>query len=287
MIDGINCRVHGKSLQNIMHCDKLQFIEYPNRSEAKYKGLIITVYSEPLQAILRGSIHKFKNEGRHNADCFTYQDFRLALTKLKEELGICSSELEVRRFEIGVNVSLNYPEWQCINTIALINNRMPTKKSNRLSVEYQQYSIKVYSKSKQYSEFRGKNIIRIEIAYSRKDKLTKDLCKISTLDEVLEVSVWRKMADVLKRLVCKIVFFDYSEIKKERLEVKEALIFYEWSNPVRILQEPDKSRKCRMKKRAYDIYLKYSENSKAKDLLRRVDNTLKEILKFETTVATN
>lgn len=287
MIDGINCRVHGKSLLNIMHCDKLQFKEYPNRSEAKYKGLIITIYPEPLQVFLRGSIHKFKNEGRHNADLFTHQDFIYALNKLKEELGIYSSELEVKRFEIGVNVPLSYPEWQCINTIALINNRMPTKKANSLYVEYQQYSIKVYSKSKQYSEFKEKNIIRIEIAYFRKDKLTKDLCKISTLDEVLELSVWRKMADVLKTLVCKIVFFDYSEIKEERLDVKETIIFHKWSNPLRILQEPDKSRKCRMKKRAHDIYLKYSENSKAKDLLRRVDDSLKEILKFETTVATN
>ena len=285
MIDGIKCRVHGKSLQNIMHCDKLQFKEYQNRSEAKYKGLIITVYSEPLQANLRGSIHKFKNEGRHNADCFTYQDFRLALIKLNEELGINSSDLEIMRFEIGVNVPLSYPPWQCINTISEIQNVMPTKKRNSLLVEYEQYAIKVYSKSKQYKEFKDQNILRIEIAYLKKQKLTQDLGKLSTLDELLSQSIWLKIADILRRLVAKFVFFDYTEMKNKKLTIDEALLFYEWSNAVRIAQEPSRSRVSRMRKKVREIYQKYSTNKKAKELLAQMDEKLKESLRFNATAA--
>lgn len=234
MIDGINCRVHGKSYENIMRCDKLEFKDYLNRTEAKYKGLIITIYRDAMTCYLRGSIHLFKNEGRHNADLFTYQDFVCSLYKLGDELGIYSSELQIIRFEIGVNVSLSYPPWQCINTISEIQNVMPTKKRDSLLVEYSQYIIKVYSKSKQYKEFKDQNILRIEIAYLKKQKLVQDIGKLSTLDELLKHSIWIKMAEVLQKLIAKFVFFDYSELMEKKLMIDEALLFYEWSNAVRI-----------------------------------------------------
>lgn len=287
MIDGINCRVHGRSFHNIMHCGKLQFKEYPNRREAKYKGLILTIYTEPLQCCLRGSIHKFKNEGVHNADPFTYQDFVQALNKLEIELKIYSSDLYLVRFEIGVNVSLPVSEKQYLNTMALINNKVPTKTSNCLLVPYQQYQIKIYSKSKQYSQFKNKHTLRLELAYLRKVKLTKDLGRITTIDELLNQELWTKMADVLNNLVSQIVFFDYSEIKPKELTDKECLLFYQWSNPLRLSQETDKSKKSRLKKQAIDIYQKYSKNRKANELKESVNKQLQMMLDYEYTFATN
>ncbi len=283
MIDGIHCIVHDDSLENIMHSPKLQFANYPNRTEAKYKGLIITIYKESMSCHLRGSIHKFKNDGLHNADLFTYQDFISALKKLELELEIYSKDLYVIKFEIGVNVPLGYPVHQCINTVAFINNKMPIKTTYNMLVTHQQYSIKVYSKSKQYAMFKTDNILRIEIAYDRKVKLAKDICKIGILNELLNPSIWKKMADVLRELVAKFVLFDYSEIKKEELTLEEFSIFYEWSNSVRISQEYNKSRKFRYKKLAYEIYLKYSKNTKAKHLIKLVDERLDQMLPFEAT----
>lgn len=285
MIDGIYCRVHGKSLQNIMHCDKLQFKDYLNRSEAKYKGLIVTIYNDAMTCYLRGSIHLFNNDGRHNADLYTYQDFVSSLNKLKDELGISSSDLQIIRFEIGVNIPLSYPPWQCINTISEIQNVMPTKKRDSLLVEYEQYAIKVYSKSKQYKEFKDQNILRIEIAYLKKQKLTQDLGKLSTLDELLSQSIWLKIADILRRLVAKFVFFDYKEMKNKKLTIDEALLFYEWSNAVRIAQEPSRSRVSRMRKKVREIYQKYSTNKKAKELLALMDEKFKKSLSFNATAA--
>lgn len=287
MIDGINCRVHGQSLQNIMHSDRLQFKEYPNRCEAKYKGLIISIYPEPIQACIRDSIHKFKNEGIHNADLFTYQDFVEAINKLEVELKINSADLYIVRFEIGVNVPLSCLEEQYLNTIALINNKVPTKTSNSLLVEYQQYTIKVYSKSKQYSQFRDMHILRLEIAYQRKAKLTKDLGRITTMDELLNQKLWYKMAEILMNLVSQIVFFDYSEINTKELTFKESLIFFEWSNPIRLSQESDKSKKSRFKKQANEIYQKYSENRKANELKEKTSKQLKMMLDYRYILATN
>lgn len=286
MIDGINCRVHGESFLNIMHCDKLQFKDYLNRTEAKYKGLILTIYKDAMVCYLRGSIHLFNNDGRHNADLFCYQDFVSSMNKLENELGIFSSDLQIIRFEIGVNVPLSYPPWQCLNTISEIQNVMPTKKRNSLIVEYAQYAIKVYSKSKQYKEFKDQNILRVEIAYLKKQKLTQDICKLSTLDELLNLSVWQQIAEVLRKLVSKFVFFDYSEMKNKKLTINEKLIFYEWSNAIRILQEPNRSKVSRMRNKVNEIYQKYSENRKARELINQIEEKLKESLGFNATAAT-
>lgn len=286
MIDGINCRVHGESLQNILHSDKLQFKEYPNRCEAKYKGLIISIYKDVMTCYLRGSIHLFKNDGKHNGDLFTYQDFIHSLIKLEYELGINSSDLQIIRLEIGVNVPLSYPTWQCINTISEIQNTLPTKKRNSLIVEYAQYIIKVYSKSKQYKEFKDLNILRIEIAYLKKQNLTQDIGKLSTIDELLNHAIWKKIADILRILISKFVFFEYAELKDKKLTINEALLFYEWSNAIRISQECSKSKVSRMRKRVNEIYQKYSENKKANELLNKIEEIFSEYLNSDTNNAT-
>lgn len=280
MIDGINCRVHGKSFQNVMHCDNLQFKDYPNRTEAKYKGLIVTIYRDAMTCYLRGSIHLFKNDGRHNADLYTYLDFVHSLNKLEDELGIYSSDLQIVRFEIGVNVPLSYPPWQCINVISEIKNKIPTRKSNILLLEYAQYVVKVYSKKAKKTEFVEQNILRIEIAYLKKQKLTQDICKLYTLDELLNPSIWNKVANILRMLVSKFTFFDYSEMKNKRLTAEEKEIFDVWSNAVRILQEPNRSMVCRKRKKANEIYLKYSENKKAGELINQMNLRLDESLMF-------
>ncbi len=92
------------------------------------------------------------------------------------------------------------------------------------------------------------------------------------------------MADILRGLVAKFVFFDYSEIKKEELTIEEFSIFNEWTNPIRASQEYNKTRKFRYKKLAYEIYLKYSKDTKAKHLIQLVDEKLDEMLQFEATL---
>ena len=161
----------------------------------------------------------------------------------------------------------------------------PTKKRNSLLVEYSQYVIKVYSKSKQYKKFKDQNILHVEIAYLKKQKLMQDIGRLSTLDELLNQSVWRKIAEVLKRLVSKFTFFDYSEMKSKNLTIDEALLFYEWSNAIHILQEPSRSKVSRMRKRINEIYKRYSTNRKARELIKQVEEKSQESLRFSATDA--
>ena len=280
MIDGINCRVLGESYINILNNEQLQFKELFNRFQAKYKGLIIDIFKNNYICHLRGSIHLFYNNGEHNANMFTYTYFIDALSKLKEELHINSSDLQIMRFEVGINIKLDCSPKQYLNTITEIQNRMPAKSRDRLTVEYTQYVIKVYSKSHKYRAFKDLNILRIEIAYKKKQKISHDIGCLLMLDELLDHTIWRKMAEVLQALIKKFTFFDYSEINKKDLTIDEALAFYEWSNPVRLYQEVDRSKVSRKRKKAMSIYMKYSKQRKKNELIKRANETIQESLSF-------
>ena len=280
MIDGINCRVVGDSYKNIVNNNQLLFKESYNQYQAVYKGLRIIIYKESMICYLRGSIHLYKNNNSHNADLFTYQDFLSSINKLKSELHINIRDLQIMRLEIGINLPLTYPPERYLNTISEIQNVMPTKKRKSLTVEYTQYKIKVYSKSHQYREFKDLNILRIEIAYLKKQKLTQDLGELFMFDDLLDYSIWKKITKVLMTLVRKFVFFDFSEITTNDLTIDEALTFYEWSNAVRIAQEPDRSKVSRKRKKVNEIYHKYAENRKAKELIELMNEKLEESLNF-------
>lgn len=283
MIDGIMCLVGGNSIESILDNNALSYISKngDDQLEAKYKGLIITFIKKTYRCYIRGSIHKFKNEGVHNADLFTYQDFVSATSKLATELNVVVEDLDIIRFEIGINIPLSLPTHEYINCISEVNNLIPTEKKKRsILLRYTQYDVKIYSKSNIYREFKSKNIIRVEISYKKKQKITQDIWKLYTLKDLLNVNLWTRIANILDKLISKIAFFDFSEMKNVKLERKEERVFYEWSNPVRIMQEVNRSKVCKMRKRVNQIYNKYAKNMKANELVNTAKFRLKQCLNF-------
>lgn len=277
MIDGIKVRVFGDSMLNLLSLDFLIFEKSENKIKAKYKGLIIEYYPNSLACYIRGSIHKFYNEGEHNADQFSRTDFILALKKLENELYISCKDIILCRIELGINILLPYPPLRFINMITLINGRMPIRQPRGLLVEYQQYSIKIYSKSKQCKLIENKNIIRIEIAYHKISKFYHDIQKIYSLEDLKSKYIWEKFICILKKTIEKITVFDYNEIKEFEIQLNEALLVYEWSNPVRLQQEINRVKKYRKVQKAMSIYEKYSSNNEYKLFLSLAINILEKL----------
>ena len=281
MIDGIMCSISGDSIENILDNSVLEFVEKRGELEAKYKGMIITFVKKNHKCFIRGSIHKFKNEGLHNADLFTYQDFYVVVSKLVTELKIAIEDLDIIRFEIGVNIPLSRPTHEYLNCISEVNNLIPTvKNKKKVLLKYIQYNVKIYSKSNICEEFKNENIIRVEIAYKKKQKITQDIWKLYTLKDLLDVNMWTKISNILEKLIRNITFFDFSEMKNAKFQNKEERVFYEWSNPVRIAQETDRSKACKMRKRVNEIYHTYAKNTKANELVNTAKFRLKQSLNF-------
>lgn len=75
-------------------------------------------------------------------------------------------------------------------------------------------------------------------------------------------------------------------MENKEIPIEDLLTFYEWSNAVRISQEPSRSRIYRMRKKVNEVYDKYSKNIKARLLINQMDSRLVESLRFNATAAT-
>jgi len=73
---------------------------------AEYFGLSFTVKNRNVR--LQGSIHKYKNHGKHNYDDFTSHEVKNVLTELSEHFSINLYRSELNNLEFGVNVELPF-----------------------------------------------------------------------------------------------------------------------------------------------------------------------------------
>ncbi|MCX6213250.1 hypothetical protein [Spirosoma sp.] len=57
---------------------------------------------------VKGSLHKFYNNGIHNADQYTANDLLLTLNRLVTDYGFNLSESKINNIEFGVNIELPF-----------------------------------------------------------------------------------------------------------------------------------------------------------------------------------
>lgn len=81
MVDGVSFDIPSEAVQD---SDILEFKRYGNGERANYKGLIIT--RDNLSCSVRGSLHKYFNDGKHNYNDFTLSDFINTVSDLEKTL---------------------------------------------------------------------------------------------------------------------------------------------------------------------------------------------------------
>lgn len=121
-----------------------------DREEAEFHGLTIIIYDSG-RTVIKGSLHKYRNEGWHNADQFTFNDLQIVIKQLELELGIQSDKCLIHQIEFGVNmVDLYYSIQKLLDGLIFHKGRMFSASSGGLyrQCEHQRYIVKVYDKGR-------------------------------------------------------------------------------------------------------------------------------------------
>ena len=117
MIDGIKIDVHSlngsKWLSNkLLHFHTYTSVETGELLDgtivAKYKGLKFfitqsTKYENRVYYSVRGSLHKYFNNGKHNANDFSFYDLKNVIQELQEKFSINPKTSTLRNIEFGTN----------------------------------------------------------------------------------------------------------------------------------------------------------------------------------------
>lgn len=239
------------SMHNAYNCGLLDFIEtkekiYTSTGELyyiknlKYLNLFFSFRTNSIgkfqKLTIRGSIHTFYNNGKHNANILTFEDFKITLNKYSSLFGIDLTKCKLLPLENGTNLFLNDFSIYKVNDI--IENTFCVKRkmfSHNAGIDTSLISgtsktevrIKFYSKSANFPELCC-NTLRIE------DKLTKirglnnkNIVSVSDLYNIKNhIILLEKHLDNMS----KIVIYDYT-IKMPK-KSKFLNVSKELSNPV-------------------------------------------------------
>lgn len=218
MIDGIECYNLAVNIQDLLKNPLLpwQFKGSATTGEIKiynssYKGLYFRVKDER-SAKIAGSIHRYFNEGLHNANDFNFLDICFTIHKLQKDFNIDLTGTKINNVEFGINVEVDFNELSKRLVKYYCGRVMKVNDLPGVEVELSKYILKIYQKLS--------NVTRLEIHVKKMQYLTgrKDPICINTLSDLLNPEIYNKLKEILITVIDDLLIIDPSvldEIKGE------------------------------------------------------------------------
>lgn len=168
---------------------------------AKYQSLTFELLPslkyEKYTMLLSGSIHSFRNEGKHNYDRFTFSDCIEIVGELFTVFGIDSRQANLHSLEFGVNLELPYKVQKLIQSVVVHKSKPyeAINKNRKIGVVCVRdgYEIKIYDKG--FVCGLPKKLIRVEYHVSKMRVLQE--YGISTLFDLTDKTKVGSLVDLL------------------------------------------------------------------------------------------
>lgn len=224
-----------------------------NKHTAVFKGLRLTIYDSG-RVIIKGSIHKFRNEGYHNADEYTYRDLLDFIAWIRQ-LGINPKDCIIHQIEFGINICPEFNINWILTGLMFHKGKVFDRQSNGhfMQLAHQRYIIKVYDKRHLSNHLRsgGKDILRFEVKIKKMAHIEKfNICYLSDL---LDFKWTGLIRELLVSIWNEILFFDLSIKNQSEADINK------WSNP-RYWQSLKKGPRSRELKKYREVVSKDSIN---------------------------
>lgn len=238
MIDGIKLSIKSKDYANKLQENELfEFVSNYNNSTyelslnviAEYKNLTINIY-ESGKVVIKGSLHKFWNNGIHN-----YNDFHLTnvLNIVDEWVDLFGTEIlnaKIDNIEFGVNIKPPIQTAEILRNV-LLHKRVEFKtgtfkNSNYKECEHKHFYIKIYDKALQYNQL--ENNLRIECKYIRMVELNR--LGIYSFKDLRKLEIYPELECILIKKWNEVLFIDET-IKRKGLKEKQRDSLNNYLNP--------------------------------------------------------
>jgi hypothetical protein len=214
--------------------------------EIKYKGLIFEFKGNYVN--LRGSIHKYWNNGEHNYNDFTTSNLLEAIEKLQKEFEINIFESRLNNIEFGVNLIVPFKADKFIRTLIFHGGLEWTLVDNQTmcfcEFEHSKYYLKIYDKGKQYRKTHDiqDEIIRVEIKVRKMEYLHTKGIKIEFLSDLLNTSYYEALGGLLLDTFKDVLIFDETVDltllnAKQKDFYQSANNFNYWSNQMNMYRQ--------------------------------------------------
>jgi len=263
----------------------------------EHQGLIFVLKNNNVK--LKGSLHKYHNNGVHNYNDYFFTDLQQTIFELSENFKINPDRSLLNNLEFGVNIQTKYAFEEISRSIVNYKGApfhpFTIAGAKAIECETDNFYIKIYDKGHQYNQ--PGNLLRFEIKV-RKMKFFQDRgIKITSLSSLLDYSEIIKLKRVITGIFDEILFTDYN-IPQNRLTPANRLILSQGSNAKYWEQLKPKSKEfgggnknkeyISKRKKYYreldnfkKLICKYSTSTIKKDISFLIENKCNELLKFD------
>lgn len=281
MIDGIKIDVPSVNANKWLDNRYLHFYTYTSTKTgeqledtlfAKYKGLKFFIIKSKKHKgkyyyEVRGSIHKYFNNGKHNANDFTIVNLKKVLKELHKKFNIDPKTAILRNVEFGVNIHTPVDAKDLLkNLVCYGNYPFGTLRINRIvvgkSIVQQRSDLKIYNKSKQF-DLPLQNLTRIELAVNKMVFLKR--YNITTLSDLLNKSKLEPLGGLLLSYWVDVIYYDKMIDWRQLTTFERKKILY-YATP-RNWQDFDKKQRYRAKKHFKELMCKYSTSTTHKEII--------------------
>ncbi len=229
MFDFVKIEVCTKVALKWLNCSRLNFIvsvSYNtgdvsnNKLIAKYKGLIFTIFYEDntLTKIkyteVSGSLHKFKNNGKSNADDFTFLELQKVVSDLNKLFYINPQTAILHNLEFAVNVYLPITVHFLLKSLVAFKSfKFKSISDGRKHIGEQiinaQHKFKIYDKGKQSNLTDVKNLARFEMHYNKMQHLN-NVYKIVYLSDLCVLEKVKGLVNEIVKRWEDVIYYDNS-----------------------------------------------------------------------------
>lgn len=238
MFDGIKINISGTSIHSILSNPLLNFDQHLDRfgnqtRTAMFQGMEVKVCNERIITI-KGSIHKYYNNGRHNHNTFTLSDFTEVLSDLCEKLQINPFLASLHNLEFGVNVLLPFDTKEFIQCLVSFKGKDFDKRifKNRgylYSYPFDHYSLKIYDKGLQYNL--PQNVLRFEVAVKRMQFFKNKGIQITHLSDLTNPGTYPLLKQIILAMYNEMLVYEPSAIMNCH-NMKERELILQGANPL-------------------------------------------------------
>jgi hypothetical protein len=215
-------------------------------------------YSESDSLWMHGSFHNYFNNGIHNFNNFTYQNFIDSVNEFLLLFSINPINCLLKNVEYGVNLDINYDVNSLLQCLLLHENKSPLKpRETDYRFKHQQYQLKIYNKSEHYKNLTTKpNIFRFEVRFERMIKLNNN--RIYSLSDLLSFNHLQFFNTEVLMHWNKILMYDYT-INTKALKSKDMSLLKDFKNP-QFWSNLKSNLRHRPKEKLKKIIINYSDN---------------------------
>ncbi|HWW39357.1 MAG TPA: hypothetical protein VNZ46_08610 [Pedobacter sp.] len=227
MFDGIKFSYNDTFIANLLINDEKLNINKIVNSDGEIKSFYGNFMGLKLQIfpsghiIIKGSLHKYYNQGLHNYNDFDIVSLKCAIDSLQKDFYLDPKLARIENIEFGVNISPTFDVDEFLDHLMWFRNKpfniMATKGcGNGREYYFNQYGIKIYNKALQYGL--PQNLLRVE-------KKITTMCALKfgkiCLFDLLKIRLWDHCKCSLIEMFKEIIInepFDLKSLKKTELK---------------------------------------------------------------------